>query len=112
MTTTLTLPVEIDNLLEVICYAGASYTYPHYIDWQEITIGYQPAVAITMLDNDEQPKTLDINETVLATTILDIMANQRPRYRDIATALIHDNIDAELADVVLQYAILDDIIWG
>ena len=112
MTTTITAPIEIENILEAICYAGASYTYPHYLDWEELTIEGQPACKITIENLAGHPESAIFTEQSLATTITDIITRRLPRSTDIVTALMRDDFDAELADVIIQYTILDDIVWG
>lgn len=109
--TTINLPVEVENLLDSVLYAGAFSSYPWYTTFRETGLKERSYhVGITPEDSVEARAI--INEGRLAETIQRVIDNRLPRHADIAYAIQSDDIDAELADVILQYAVFRTIVLG
>lgn len=117
--TTIKLPVEVENLLDSVLYAGAFSTYPWYTTFREsglkersYHVGITPADLDLVTPKDGVEVRAIISEGRLAEVIQKIIDNRLPRHADITRAIREDDIDAELADVIIQYAVLGDIVLG
>jgi hypothetical protein len=130
--TTIKLPVEIENLLDSVLYAGAFSTYPWYTTVRpthsttstahtvnlgggyklHTTLRENPQYLIGITPEGESEVQAFVTEARLVEVIQNVIDQRLPRYADIIQAIREDDIDAELADVILQYAVLDDIVLG
>lgn len=108
--TTINLPVQIENLMDSILYAGAFSTYSWYSHLSND--GLRASVGI--YSNEEQTTTtyglLDAN--VLARTIEDIVNKRLLGWQDVLHGALHDDFDANSADTVLQTAVLGKVVWA
>jgi hypothetical protein len=108
--TTIKLPIEIESLLDSVLYAGAFSTYPWYTKFRETALKTRTYAVGIAVDGEEHVEY--ISEARLVEVVESIVSQRLPRHADIIHAIREDDIDAELADVILQYAILDDIVLG
>lgn len=109
--TTINLPVEVENLLDSVLYAGAFSTYPWYTTFRETGLK-ERSYHVGITPEDGLEIRVIVTEPLLQRTIQAIIDHRRPRYIDIAHAIQQDDIDAELADVILQYVVLHGIVLG
>lgn len=112
MTTTINIPVEVENLLDSVLYAGAFSTYPWYTTFRESGLKGVRSYHVGITPEDEPEIRAVISEARLVEVVESIISQRLPRHADIIHAIRQDDIDAELADVILQYAVLDDIVLG
>lgn len=113
MTTTIKLPVTIENLTESIFGSGAIYTYWWYDkvrEWTELGSAY----SIGLWTNEEQTNSAYalLDERVLAETIEKIVENRLDGWQDVLHGALHDDFDANSADTVIQTAVLGKVVWG
>lgn len=110
MTTTIKLPVEIENLIDSICYSGAFSTYSWYDTFRETDEGrYYLGIRRPGDDNETVYTLLDAD--VLAKTIEDIVGNEKPGWESVLHGALYDDFDANSADTVLQYAVFGSLEW-
>ena len=113
MTTTIKLPVPIENLIESIFGSGATYTYWWYYKVRECPeLG--PAYSVGLWTDEEQTRSSHalIDERVLAETIEKIVENRLDGWQSVLHGALNDDFDADSADVVIQTAVLGKVVWG
>lgn len=113
MTTTIKLPVKFDNLLESICYSGALSTYSWYAS-HGVFPELGPAHLVGIYTNEEHTESTTrlLDDRVLAEVIEDIIENRKPGRETVLHGALSDDFDADAGDIVLQYAVLGELVWG
>lgn len=110
MTTTIKLPVEFDNLLDSIIGSGATYTWSWYHSVREFPeLG---AHSVGMVGGGHVVLYALVDANTLATTIEGIIENHKPGWQTVLHSALNDDFDADAGDIVLQYAVLGELVWG
>lgn len=112
MTTTIKLPVEIENLIDSILYAGAFSTYSWYDTHKEFPELSAHLVGIYLTEDYMKSSVRLLDESILAETIERIVNERLPGWQDVLHGALHDDFDATSADTVLQTAVLGKVVWG
>lgn len=116
MTTSVTikLPVEIENLIDSIFGAGATYTYWWYTHVVEHPAEQGSMYSVGILTDEDDGATtyalLDVDS--LVETIERIVSERLYGWQDVLHGALHDDFDANSADTVLQTAVLGKVVWA
>lgn len=113
MTTTIKLPIEFDDLMSAVFGSGALSTYWWYnkvIEFHELGPAFMVFVAIG--EEGESLRNRLIDERVLAEVIEDIVEHRKPGWETVLHGAVNDDFDADAGDIVLQYAVLGELVWG
>jgi hypothetical protein len=112
MTTTITIPVEIENLLDSILYAGAFSTYSWYSHLAVANDGRRASVGIYTNEGHTATVSRILDARTLAETIERIVSERLLGWQDVLHGARNDDFDANSADTVLQTAVLGKVVWG
>lgn len=113
MTTTIKLPIKFDDLLESIIFSGVMYTYSWYAS-HGVFPELGPAHLVGIYTDEEHTKSTTrlLDDRVLAEVIEGIIENHKPGWETVLHGALNDDFDANAGDIVLQYAVLGELVWG
>jgi len=115
ITTTLTIPVAYHDL-HVAIFGSGAFSYSWYEDVDVLTKdkdGDILTARVRMETADEtKTKSVVVNTEVLAQTIQSIINEQKPAWQTVLHAVTNEDFDADAGDIVLQYAVLGDLVFG
>ena len=105
------------DVIDHLVYSGASqYDWYHELDEQDGKI----VVAIENGEFDDEGEPVVVTKTFTPTALIgvvhDIIANQKAGWRAVQESISFDeddvDFDSDSADIVLQHAVLGDVVFG